>query len=159
LRRPAFRRIGRPFIAWAALRAAVRVIFLAFAAPRLAILRAVCLPRPAVTLRLAFRRRELDAFGSMRRAPRTARRAAPVAVRATPAATSVAIDAAPLIVLPALLMMPFFAMGSRSRQILETYRVNKSTGSKLVPETAVFADRSIGLTLRDRSNPALSGGL
>jgi hypothetical protein len=66
-----------------------------------------------------------DTFGSMRRAPRTARRAAPVAVRATPAAMSVAIDAAPLaaslIVAPALLMMPFFAMGSRSRRNFETF--------------------------------------
>jgi hypothetical protein len=93
----------------------------------------------------------------MRRAPRTARRAAPVAVKAAPAAMSVAIDAAPLaaplIVSPALLMMPFFAMGSLPSN-LETCRVNKSAGSNWF-QTGGFGGVPIGLTLRDLSNPAL----
>jgi hypothetical protein len=74
-----------------------------------------------------------DTFGSMRRAPRTARRAAPVAVKAAPAAMSVAIDAAPLaaplIVSPALLMMPFFAMGLAPVEILKPI----ASTSRLVP--------------------------
>ena len=68
----------------------------------------------ALTLRLPRVAFFFDTFGSIRRAPRTARRAAPVAVRATPAATSVANDAAPpaapLIASPAFVMILFFAM-------------------------------------------------
>jgi hypothetical protein len=99
--------------------------------------------------------------GSMRRAPRTARRAAPVAVKAAPAAMSVALDATPLaaspIAPPALLIMPFFAMGL-SRRNPETCRANKSAGSKFVPELGILVDWPAGLTLRDQSNRALSGG-
>jgi hypothetical protein len=161
LRPPAFRRGVLPFIVWAALRAAVRAIFLAFPTRRLAILRAACLPRAAVSLRLGFRRRDLDAFGSIRRAPRTARRAAPVAVSATPAAMSVAVDAAPLaaplIVSPVLRMMPFFAMGLAPVEILNLSR--QQVGRfQLVPEASAVVHGPTGRTLPDRSNPALRGG-
>jgi len=68
----------------------------------------------AFTFRLAVARRFFGTFGNICRAPRTALRAVPVAAKATPAAMSVAIDAAlpatPLIVSPAVVMMPFFAI-------------------------------------------------
>jgi hypothetical protein len=78
---------------------------------------AVALPTlraTAFTFRLAVTRRFFDTFGNIRRAPRTALRAVPVAAKATPAAISVAIEAAlpaaPLIVSPAVVIMPFFAI-------------------------------------------------
>src|SRR5439155_7310777 len=67
-----------------------------------------------VTFRLAAARRFFGTFGNSRCAPRTAFRAVPVATKATPAAMSVAIVAAlpavSLIVLPAVVIMPFLAI-------------------------------------------------
>src|SRR5262249_25627195 len=66
----------------------------------------------ALTVRLAAALRFFGTFGSSRRAPRTAFRAAPVATRAAPAAISVAVHAAlpavSLAVSPALVIMLFF---------------------------------------------------
>ena len=78
----------------------------------------------AFTLRFAAARRFFGTFGNSRRAPRTAFRAAPVATRAAPAAILVAADAAlpaaPLIVLPAVEMMLFFAIADSRRKCVGT---------------------------------------
>jgi hypothetical protein len=72
----------------------------------------------AFTLRFATARRFFGTFGRSRRAPRTTFRAAPVATSAAPAAVLVAVDAAEpaaaLIVSPAVVMMPFFAIARAS---------------------------------------------